>query len=147
MKSVEHLVKVAERYARKVSLAQAGLEGEDPKAVVSDAFFGPPSGGKDEKFFQNFILAPGSKFMGALPETTKVVDIGATVDAKTKAANFLVTVTPPNPAVRAALLGALVQDYTAAYNAAPAARFAARIASGEVKPDVHQTAPSIITVK
>ena len=146
MKSVDNLIKVAEKFTRKISLAQV-LQGEDPKAVVADAFFGSPGSGKDERFFQNYILAPGSKFSAALPDSVQVVDIGATVDAKSGAANFLVAVTPANPKIRAALINALIQDYAAAYGAAPAATLAARVAKGTVKPDVHQTAPSIIQIK
>jgi hypothetical protein len=146
MKSVEHLVKVAERYARKVSLAQS-ME-EDPKAVVADAFFGPPSDrSKDEKAFQVYILGQTSNFSQALPESIKTVDIGATVDARSKAANFLVTVTPANPAARAAVIAALVKDYTTFYGANPAARLATRVAAGTVKPDVHASATGIITVQ
>jgi hypothetical protein len=146
MKSVDNLIKVAEKFTRKLSLAQV-LQGEDPKAVVADAFFGSTASGKDERFFQNYILGQGSKFSAALPDSVNTVDIGATVDAKSGAANFLVAVNPANTKVRAALIGALIQDYTAAYGAAPAARLADRVAKGQVKPDVHQTAPSIIQIK
>lgn len=146
MKSTERLLKLAEKFDRKLSLGQV-LEGEDPKAVVADAFFGPPSDrSKDEKAFQSYILGQSSVFSQTLTDATKSVDIGATVDAASKAANFLVSVQPASPAVRAALIGALVKDYTAFYGAAPSARLAARVANGTVKPNVHATATGIITV-
>lgn len=150
MKSIERLTKLADRFARKISLAQAAppTVEEDPTAVVADAFFGPPGGGQDEKFFQSKILDQNSNFSKALPDSVNTAQIGATVDAATKAANFLLTTDPVTaPNVRAAIIAALVKDYTAAYGAAPAARFAARLAKGDIRPaNVHATANTIITI-
>lgn len=146
MKSLENIFKLAKKFEQKLSLAQM-LTGEDPKAVVADAFFGPPGSGKDENFFQNFILNPNSKFSLTLPDAISGVNIGATVDTKSGVANFLVSTSPANSKIQATLLNALVQDYTSAYGTAPPIRLSNRVAKGEVKPDIRQTAPTIIQIK
>ena len=106
MKSVDRIVKIAERFAKKIAQEIA----EDPKAVVVDAFLGP----REEANFQQFILNPNSHFSQILPESVKKVDIGAVVDAKNKLAMFVVTTTPPVPTqLHTALINALKEDYKA----------------------------------
>jgi hypothetical protein len=143
MKSIDQIIKIAERFAIKLSLAQA-IVGEDPKSVVADAFFGP----NEENIFQQFILNPNSHFSKILPESVKSVDIGATVDAKSKAANFLVSTNPTTPPqLRANLINALKEDYKAKYGQYPADRFAERLSQGQIKPPtVHETAVAIIHI-
>lgn len=143
MKSIDNLLKLAARFERKLALAQS-MGGEDPKAVVSDAFFGP----NQENNFLQTITTEGSNFLKALPESIKTVDIGARVSAKGKSAAFLVTTNPAAPpAIQAALVNALTADYTKKYGQSPQAQFAARLAAGTIKPaDVELSHPSIIQV-
>lgn len=142
MSSVDRLIKLADRFARKIVMGQA-LVGEDPKAVVADAFFGP----RQETDFQNFILQPNSNFSKTLPESVKTVSIGAIVSAKTKSAAFLVTPQPGTPALALKLKAALREDYKAKYGSYPEQRFAERLAKNDIKPaDIELSAPGIITI-
>lgn len=140
---VDQLIKLANHFARKLSLAQA-ITGEDAGALTADAFFGP----NEEQNFQHFILDPNSHFSKVLPESVKSVDIGATVDGKTRSANFLVSTVPATPPqLRATLINALKEDYKAKYGKYPADRFADRLAKGDIKPPtVHETFNSIIHI-
>jgi hypothetical protein len=143
MKSVDNLIKLADRLARKLSLAQ--IVSDDPKAVVVDAFLGP----HEENAFMQFILAPTSHFSKVLPESINTVDIGAMVDAQAKAATFLVNTSPAAPlALKSALINALREDYKAKYGKYPQERFIERLAKGDIRPpDVKQSVIPIIQIK
>jgi hypothetical protein len=141
--SIDRIFKLAERFARKISLAQ-GITGEDPKSVVTDAFLGP----HEEIPFQNFILDQNSHFSQALPDSVKTIDIGASVSASKKTATFLVTPKPGTPAIAMKLVAALREDYKAKYGSYPEERFAARLAKGDIKPpNVEASHPAIISIK
>lgn len=138
---VQSLIKLAERFARKLSLAQ--LISDDPRAIVSDAFFGPQQEGN----FQHFILKPNSHFSQALPESIKSVDIGAVIDTKSHTANFLVSTNPNTPQLHNTLINALKEDYKASYGKYPAERLTDRLARNDVRPaTIQQSVPSIIHI-
>ncbi len=145
MKAIDKMIKLADLFEYKLSKAQAIIE-ENPKAVTSDAFFNP-RGPKDEQEFQKFILDPGNNFLKALPETVKKCAIGASVNAKNKSAQFIVTCTPPaSSAVTQALVNALVADYTKYYGKSPTERLTFRMIDGTVNPGLETSAPEIITI-
>ena len=150
MRSLKKLADLADRFESKLKLSRAQAQvGEDPKAVVADAFFGAATSavtrGKTEREFQAHILGEGSNFLAALPPTVKTCNIGASVDGPAKTASFLVTCSPPTNTAN--ILKALVADYTKFYGKDPNSQFAARLAAGDIKPPtVKASHPSIIQV-
>jgi hypothetical protein len=142
MSATDQLHKLAERFARKIALAQM-MAGEDPKATTVDAFFGP----HEETAFQQFILKPSSNFSKALPESIKTVDIGASVNAKNKSANFLISTNPVAPQLKATLIHALNEDYKNKYGKYPVERFVERLTRNEIRPNnINQSANTIIHI-
>ncbi len=140
MGSLDKIIRLANRFARKLSLAQQGAPQvlEDPKAMVADAFFGAPASGKSEKEFMQYLNRADSKFQKAAANVSGAINIGATVNAKTKTADFLVA----NPSIK----NALIADYTAFYGKSPTQQFQARLAAGSIHPpDIVASHPAIIT--
>src|ERR1700722_15815850 len=119
MNAFKYLMKIADKFSKKLSLGQT--ISDDPRAITSDAFFGPGQ----ETIFQRFILKPTSNFSKVLPETIKLVNIGAAINAKNRTANFLVSTTPPAGQLSNTLINALKNDYKAFYGQFPEERFAA----------------------
>lgn len=140
MKSLEKLTKLANRFERKLSLADAPKpqinEGGNPQ-VIRDAFFGSStgSGGKSqEEFTQRWIYRPESAFQAALqsvPANAKF-NIGVSVDAPKGVAGF--TGAPK------ALTDALAQDYIAYYQSKPIDRVKA------INPQLVGQAPGVVQV-
>jgi hypothetical protein len=146
MKSLNKMVELADRFEMKLSQAQA-ITGEDPKAVVADAFFDPTSSGKSERGFQAYILNPNSNFLKALSQDIKRCVIGAFIDARNKTAKFIVSTSPvATPTVLTNITNALNADYTKFYGKSPSERLLQKISAKAVKPDLQVSAPEIIVV-
>ena len=145
MKSVDKLVKIAEKFELKIKQAQ--ISGEDPKSVTTDAFLGP----RGEDAFQTWILKPTSNFLQVLPDKVKC-NIGAKVDTSKGIAEFLVTLSPPNPKAIEAVKAALVKDFAALHQGKdPVAWQAERLAKPSLdpltlKPGIVSSHPAIISI-
>lgn len=126
MNSLKKMSELADRFERKMSLAQT--QTEDPKAVITDAFFGDPKSGKNNESFKQFLGTAESAFQQAIQNIKGSISIGASVDAPQKMANFLVAPSSPG------LLAALQKDYIRFYGKAPQDMFRARLAEGSIRP-------------
>jgi hypothetical protein len=136
MSGFKKVSELADKFELKLKTAQT-IEGEDPKSVVSDAFFGPHG----EQEFNAAILNPGSNFLKVLPESVKTCHIGATVDSSAGMADFLVTCEPvANAGTVSALKAALMKDYLAVFKKTPQAKVK------EAKAGVKASHPRIIQV-
>jgi hypothetical protein len=133
---IDSILKLADKFMKA---AQTMVE--DPKAVVVDAFFGR----NEENNFLQFILQADSNFSKALPDSIKTLNIGASVNAATKSANFIVNT--KNPKLDVLLINALREDYKRKYGSYPEVRFADRLSKNDIKPPtVNQSHPAIMVI-
>lgn len=139
MSFVNKIIKLADKFEKKLSLAQ--ITDTNIKAVTADAFFGP----LQEEEFKNAILASGSNFLNALPQSVKECRIGAKVDSSAGIANFLISTIPAVPIDN--IKAALEKDYEKKFGSKPSVRLANRVKQKEVKPGIQASHPSIIEIK
>lgn len=151
MKSLKKMADLADRFELKIKYAQ--ISGEDPKAVTTDAFFGPNA----EQAFQDWIMKSNSNFLQALPDGVNC-NIGASVNTSNKMADFLVALAPGKkgvvvpPTAAAAVKAALIKDFMGLHQGKdPAGWMAERLAKPPndpltLKPGIVSSHPAIIKI-
>lgn len=135
MKTVIILNKLADKFDNKIkkfSEIEPSIS-EDPKAMVTDAFFGTTSDIKNNETFTKYLSSANSKFQNAIQNISGEIKIGAIVDANNKFADFLVECNS-SPESNAKIKEALIDDYTKHFGLSPKEQFNKRLRQKTIRP-------------
>ena len=145
MRTIDKLNKLADEFDRKIKkFSQEAFTSEDPKAMVTDAFFGTPHDKKNNETFTKYLSSPDSEFQKAIQDISGGIKIGAIVDANNKSADFLIEC-DASPKCDIKLKQALVTDYTRHFGLSPNEQFTKRLNNKTIRPkDINASVSDII---